>query len=157
MVSSSEQAAFEPWAARLRAVLDDRTALLAELEAATARQEEVIESRDTASLAELLAGRQRIVDRFLAGQPELLELTGAMEERMRAMSREDAEDLRRRVRAISDGLARVTARDDAAQALLRTAREETRAELRRTATGAGARAAYATRPEHSNRFADRRI
>ena len=44
----------DPWIARLRVVLDDRAALLAELESATLRQEEMIAAHDAIRLVELL-------------------------------------------------------------------------------------------------------
>ncbi len=144
------------WANRLRSVLDARSALLVELNAASADQEAVIESRDTASLLELLAGRQRIVDRFVAGQPELLALTQSFDERLVTVAPAAADELRLRMRQLSEGLARITQRDEAAQMLLRQAKDETHAEMMRTNAGVGARQAYAGAKPSSNMFADRR-
>lgn len=148
------------WAARMRGVLDDRVALLAELHAASARQEEVIAERDAVALLELLTARQKVVDRFLAGQSELLALTEQFETQVSSLAQGEADELRGRLRSLSEGLHQVTSRDEAAQTLLRQAREETRAELMRTHSVTGARAAYASgsnRPaDDSNRFADRR-
>ncbi len=149
-----------PWSARMRSVLDDRVALLDELTAVSARQESVIAARDTATLLELLNTRQRIVDRLLAGQQELLALTGEFETRVGELAAADAAELRARLRTLSEGLHRVTERDEAAQSLLREARDETRAELMRSHTQQGARSAYATNTHRAGddgtRYADRR-
>jgi hypothetical protein len=144
----------------MRSVLDDRVALLAELTAASARQEEGIAQRDATALLSLLTARQAVVDRFLAGQSELLALTGEFESRVSALAPDEATALRSLLRSLSEGLHQVTARDEAAQALLRDARDETRGELMRTHSASGARAAYASgagrTPDDATRFADRR-
>ncbi|MDZ4756168.1 MAG: hypothetical protein SGJ11_16955 [Phycisphaerae bacterium] len=142
------------WACRLTSVLDERARLLAELDAASSRQGAIIESRDTTLLLELLAGRQKIVDRFVAGQPELLALTDSFEDRIAALTPQHASELRTRMRELSEGLARVTARDEVAQTLLREARDEAHEELMRTNVGAGARAAYRGGAGPSNVYAD---
>jgi hypothetical protein len=143
------------WAERLDAVLADREALLAELDRVSATQADVIASRDTVKLLDLLGHRQRIVDRFVAGQPELLALTGEFEARVALLSPPLAEQLRSRMRGLGEGLGRITRRDEDAQQLLREAKEEARLELMRTNTGAGARAAYRDPARPSNVFADR--
>ena len=151
------------WAARVRRVLDERMLLLAELDRATERQEEVIASRDTQALMDLLDVRQRVVDRFVAGQGELLSLTETFESHVCHLDSALAESLRTSLRTLFDGLSRVTSRDEAAQDALRQAREETRGELMRAHTGGGARSAYrsstnlaARDPGDTARFADRR-
>lgn len=150
-----------PWSARMRTVLDDRVALLDELTAVSARQESVIAERDAASLLDLLNARQRIVDRFLAGQHELLALTGEFESRVGDLAAADAAELRARLRTLSEGLHRVTERDEAAQSLLREARDEARSELMRSHAQQGARSAYTTQPHRAaddgTRYADRRV
>jgi hypothetical protein len=143
----------------MRSVLDDRMGLLAELDLASERQESIIASRDTRALLDLLAVRQKLVDRFVAGQAELLSLTERFESEVAGVAADEALRLRELLRTLSQGLDRVTARDEAAQAALRDAREETRNELVQTNVIGGARAAYrssAVEPSHSNRFADRR-
>lgn len=131
-----------PRAARLRAVLDDRATLLAALEAVSERQDELVRRRETESLLGLLVERQRLVDRFVAGHGELLELATILSEETLAIDRAEADALRRDIDAIVGGIARVSERDAATQELLRSAREETRDELRRTERGSDARAAY---------------
>jgi hypothetical protein len=150
-----------PWSARMRSVLDDRVALLEELTAVSARQESVIAERDAATLLELLNARQRIVDRFLAGQHELLALTGDFESRVGELAVAEATELRARLRTLSEGLHRVTVRDEAAQSLLREARDEARTELMRSHTQQGARSAYGASThrvgDDGTRYADRRV
>jgi hypothetical protein len=144
-------------AMRLRAVLDDRATLLAELEAASARQDELVRSRETEALLGLLVERQRLVDRFIAGQGELLELATLLSEEPLPIGRDEAEALRRDIDAIVRGIARVSERDAATQELLRSVREGTRDELSRTERGSGARAAYGLRSAPTTpRFTDRR-
>ncbi|MDZ4830696.1 MAG: hypothetical protein SGJ09_10930 [Phycisphaerae bacterium] len=135
----------DAWASRLRCVLDDRAALLAELQAASEQQDEIIESRDAARLMALMADRQVVVERFVSGQPELLDLTTSLEERLAQLPPVAADEIRHRVRSLSEGLSRITDRDELSQVELRRAREEARAELNRATTGAGARAAYGAR------------
>lgn len=152
-------AQLDAWAVRLRGVLENRRAILGELEAASVGQEALIEARDTTKLLQLLADRQRVVDRFVAGQAELLELTASLEERLAALPPAAAEPLRRGVREISSSLARVTAHDEEAHLRIRAARDEARSELQRANTGAGARNAYATTGIHQGprtAFADRK-
>lgn len=148
------------WATRMRSVLDDRVALLGELTEASARQDEIIAKRDAVGLLELLTARQKVVDRFLAGQSELLAMTEVFETEVMQLSEAEATELRARLRSLSEGLHQVTARDEAAQTLLREARDETRGELMRTHTSSGARAAYtsgaARSPIDTNRFSDRK-
>jgi hypothetical protein len=143
------------WAERLAAVLADREALRGELDLVSATQADVIASRDTVKLLDLLCHRQRIVDRFVAGQPELLALTGEFEARAVLLPRTLADQLRDRMRGLGEGLGRITRRDEDAQRLLREAKEEARLELMRANTGAGARAAYHEPARPSNVFADR--
>lgn len=151
------------WAARVRSVLDERMALLDELDQASARQEAIIASRDTQALMDLLDIRQRVVDRFVAGQGELLALTETFETHVSHLDGALAESLRARLRTLLDGLSRVTSRDEVAQDALRQAREEARGELMRAHVGGGARTAYRTSsnlverdPGDNARFADRR-
>lgn len=144
------------WARRLSDVLEDRMVLLRDLESTSARQEEAIGRRDPAELMELVAGRQSVVDRFVAGQPELLELTQSFAERVGALPEADAAPLRAGMRRISEGLARIAASDDLARQALRAAREDTRVELERMSVGADARAAYGPTPRAGAVFADRK-
>ncbi|MFO0828887.1 MAG: hypothetical protein U0572_12165 [Phycisphaerales bacterium] len=146
----------DAWADRLRLLLDDRAALLAQLEAVSARQDEIIERRDPDELGGLLAARQAVVDRFVAGQAELLEMTGTLDQHATTLPAGDSDELRRRIRSLADGLRRATERDDAAHEALRRARDDARVSLQRTSTGAGARAAYAARGTGEATFADRR-
>lgn len=144
-------------AARLRAVLDDRATLLAALEAVSARQDELVRRRETEALLGLLVERQRLVDRFVAGHGELLELAAILAEESLPIDRAEADALRRDIDAIVGGIARVSERDAATQELLRMAREETRDELGRAERGSDARAAYGRiSAPIAPRFADRR-
>lgn len=155
------------WATHMRRVLVERVALLGELDAASERQAEIIASRDGQAILALLEVRQRIVDRFVAGQAELLALTETFESQVSVLDPAEAEALRAMLRTLSEGLLRVTTRDEAAQGALRQARDETRGDLMTTNLAGGARAAYrsswtASRPGmtgeagDTSRFADRR-
>ncbi|MBL9119794.1 MAG: hypothetical protein JNL80_07765 [Phycisphaerae bacterium] len=151
------------WASRMRSVLDERVALLSELDEASLRQQDVIASRDTQALMALLTARQKIVDRFVAGQSELLSLTETFEAHVHLIDPTEADGLRALLRTLAEGLTRVTTRDEAAQSALRQARDETRGELMKTNSAGGARSAYRATSTMSsrdqgdtNRFADRR-
>lgn len=161
MVSRSSDAAahesLDEWASRLRAVLDERAEILNELERASADQEGIIESRDAARIMALLEARQGAVDRFVAGQPELLAMTIAMDERLAGLPATDGELLRSRMRDLSARLARLTERDESAQVGLARARDEARGEIDRAGASARARVSYAVRTsEPHSAFADQR-
>lgn len=146
------------WSQRLRAVLAERGALLEELESVGAHQETLVEEGRAEELLELLAARQSVVDRFVAGHEELVVLAGSLGEHAAELPAEETASLRLGVRSISEALERLTERDDRTQAMLRKTRESTREELRRTERGGDARTAYTHGHVGPGRpiFADRR-
>lgn len=110
------------WAERLRAVIADRRATIAGLDAlADGGAIATLAGGDTARIRGLLAERQTLVDRLVAGQPEFLGLVADLERGLADLSPDDARTLRDGVADFAADLARVGEQSERAHAVVREA------------------------------------
>ena len=112
----------ECWKDRLRSVLADRRATVAELDSLSdGAAIATLAAGDTLRIRMLLSERQRIVDRLVAGQPEFLGLVAELERGLSGLSSDEAGELRDGVAGFAAALARVGEDSERAHAVVRAA------------------------------------
>jgi len=110
------------WAVRLRSALIDRHATIAELDAMSdGAAIATLAAGDTGRIRTLLAARQRLVDRLVAGQPEFLSLVADLERGVSSLAADEARELRDGVAGFAAALARVGEQSERAHAVVREA------------------------------------
>lgn len=110
------------WAVRLRNALIDRHATIAELDAMSdGAAIATLAAGDTGRIRTLLAARQRLVDRLVAGQPEFLSLVADLERGVSSLAADEARELRDGVAGFAAALARVGEQSERAHAVVREA------------------------------------
>lgn len=110
------------WAARLRNALIDRHATIAELDAMSdGAAIATLAAGDTGRIRALLAERQRLVDRLVAGQPEFLSLVADLERGVSGLAADEARQLRDGIARFAAALARVGEQSERAHAVVREA------------------------------------
>jgi len=110
------------WTERLRSALAERHATIAELDALSdGAAIATLAGGDTARIRTLLAERQRLVDRLVAGQPEFLGLVADLERGLASVGPDEAKRLREGVADLAAALARVGEQSERAHAVVREA------------------------------------
>lgn len=110
------------WIDRLRSVLADRHATVAELDALSdGAAIATLAAGDTAAIRRLLAERQRRVDRLVEGQPEFLSLVADLERGLAGLPPDEARQLRDGVAGFAAALSRVGEQSERAHAVVREA------------------------------------
>ena len=145
-------------------LLTEQQELVDRLDQLAGRQAALIQSGECDALLDLLAQRQRIMDRFLASQDGLTELNRMVRDPANLDRGGDIKGdidavTRRRISSlideISSSLGRIVDRDEQDRALLRTSRDRTGEELAGLRTARQAQRAYVTPGRRTPRFADR--
>ena len=140
-------------------VLTEQQELVDRLDQLAGRQAALIQSGECDALLDLLAQRQRIMDRFLAGQDGATELNRKVRDAANWDKGNIDAATRRRISSliddISSSLGRIVGRDEEDKALLRTNRDRTGEELTGLRTARQAQRAYVTPRRRTPRFADR--
>lgn len=125
--------------------------LVDRLDTLAGHQHTLIESGDCEALLDLLAQRQEVMDRFLAGQDGL--------DRLARSARDAGDDARKRIggliAAITGGLDRIVSRDEEDRARLEISRDRASDERDVVRTARQARRAYVRAGAGDPRFADR--
>lgn len=110
------------WKDRLRSVLAERRATIAELDALSdGAAIATLAAGDTLKIRSLLDERQRLVERLVAGQPEFLGLVADLERGLGGIPVAEAHELRNGVAEFAAALARVGEQSERAHAVVRAA------------------------------------
>ena len=110
------------WRQRIRSVLADRRATVAELDALSdGAAIATLAAGDTLRIRTLLSARQALVDRLVAGQPEFLGLVADLERGLRELPADEANALRAEIAGFAADLARVGEQSERAHAVVRAA------------------------------------
>lgn len=141
------------WPVSLIAVLEEQDALARELSDLAAGQAALIDTGKTEALLGLLATRQRLVDRFVAGQGALGQLSAELEARSDDLSADQRDRIRSLLDNVTAGLATVMRQDEQDQKLLQTARASQQKQIEGVDVGRSARNAYIN-TQAASRFTD---
>ncbi len=138
-------------------VLTEQSTLADELSALSCRQAELIEAGRAEAVLELLAARERLMDRIVANQGRLAALEGDLAHGPAATATAEAD--RRRIRELAASvvtrLSEIVRRDESDRAALQARRDEVGAALNGLGAARRARHAYFDARRVKNRFADR--
>lgn len=148
-------AEIQSWDERLVNVLQQQRTLLQRLSILAQRQGALIRDGQTDVLLKLLGERQQIIDRFLALQQDLGDLTDNLQERLQALDPLLKDRIEKLIEEIGQSLDGVMENDEKDRHALEAARNETRDELTGLGTANRARQAYLGAAAGNARFADR--
>lgn len=145
----------QTWDERLLGILQQQQTLLTRLAALAESQGELIRDGQTDSLLTLLGERQQIIDRFLAMQNDLGDLTENLDQRLEEIEPNQRQRIESLIAQIGEALDAVMKHDERDRHALETARNETRSELNDLGNASRARQAYRGAAASNTRFADR--
>lgn len=145
----------QTWDERLLNILQQQQALLTRLAHLAQRQGELIRDNRTDALLTLLGERQQIIDRFLAMQHDLGDLTEKLDQRLQEIQPHQREQIERLIHEIGQSLDAVMKHDERDRHALESARNETREEISGLGTANRARQAYLGAAGANAKFADR--
>jgi len=141
--------------ARLKACLDRQHDELSELAALCPEQRSAIDDGRMDDLLDLLARRQRVVDRLSARERELNAMHAAWKSSEGSAGEREREEIDRRLAALSELAARVSRHDESDRERLSVLRDDAARRVAGVSKGRGAVGAYGRAPESGPRFQDR--
>ena len=144
------------WVMELERELSDRSRLVDRLDDAVGRQDALIEQEDAASLIDLLAQRQLVVDEIEAGAERLASLLDRFEQEGAQLPLHRVTAVRELVRRIADRLDSVLAADARACSLVNDLMSRLRGELEGATVASRAVHAYHAPGTTDARFSDRK-
>lgn len=136
-------------------VLEAQSALFGQLDALSQRQALIIAEDDPERLLEILAERQRVIDRIEGARRELEPVRVQWEAQLARMDPAWRKDVGARVDALARLAEGVAKRDDEDRKTLMQRREDVARELAAVTAGGRAAAAYGPRGDGGARFQDR--
>lgn len=143
------------WHERLRNILRQQKTLLLRLAELAREQGAFIRENKTDDLLGLLGERQQIIDRFLALQHDMGDLSDGLEDRLDELAPDCRNEIRELIRTIGEQLDEVMQHDERDRHELQSSRDETKKELSEMGNAGRARRAYLGATGNNTRFADR--